>query len=87
MQILHNPRCRKSRETLQLITDAGIEPEIIEYLKEHHKDRYDDGVLEGIEVEDPRRHGPKGLQIILRTPPLHKFRVVVPLWESVELSS
>ena len=34
MQILHNPRCRKSRETLQLITDAGIEPEIIEYLKE-----------------------------------------------------
>lgn len=34
MQILHNPRCRKSRETLQLIKDAGVEPEIVEYLKE-----------------------------------------------------
>lgn len=33
MQIYHNPRCSKSRQTLQLIQDAGIEPEIIEYLK------------------------------------------------------
>jgi arsenate reductase len=34
MKIYHNPRCRKSRETLQLIEEKGIEPEIIEYLKE-----------------------------------------------------
>jgi len=33
MQILHNPRCRKSRETLELITAAGIEPEVILYLE------------------------------------------------------
>lgn len=33
MIIYHNPRCRKSRETLQLIQDAGIEPEVVEYLK------------------------------------------------------
>lgn len=33
MKIYHNPRCRKSRETLQLIQDAGIEPEVVEYLK------------------------------------------------------
>ncbi len=32
MKIFHNPRCGKSRETLKLIQDAGIEPEIIEYL-------------------------------------------------------
>lgn len=31
--IYHNPRCSKSRQTLQLIQDKGIEPEIIEYLK------------------------------------------------------
>ncbi len=33
MKIYHNPRCRKSRETLQLIEDRGQKPEIIEYLK------------------------------------------------------
>ncbi len=34
MTIYHNPRCKKSRETLQLIREKGIEPEIVEYLKE-----------------------------------------------------
>ena len=33
IKIYHNPRCRKSRETLKLIREAGHEPEIIEYLK------------------------------------------------------
>lgn len=33
MKIYHNPRCRKSRETLALIREAGTEPEIVEYLK------------------------------------------------------
>lgn len=31
--IYHNPRCSKSRETLNLIREQGLEPEIIEYLK------------------------------------------------------
>lgn len=30
--IWHNPRCSKSRQTLQLIRDRGIEPTIVEYL-------------------------------------------------------
>ena len=29
----HNPRCTKSRETLALLRDRSVEPEIIEYLK------------------------------------------------------
>jgi arsenate reductase len=33
MKIYHNPRCTKSRETLELIRSKGIEPEVIEYLK------------------------------------------------------
>jgi arsenate reductase len=32
--IYHNPRCSKSRATLQLLLDRGIEPRIVEYLKE-----------------------------------------------------
>lgn len=33
MTIYHNPRCKKSRETLQIIRDQGMEPDIVEYLK------------------------------------------------------
>ncbi len=33
VKIYHNPRCGKSRQTLQLLKEQGIEPEIIEYLK------------------------------------------------------
>lgn len=33
-KIYHNPRCSKSRQTLQILKDNGIEPQIIEYLKE-----------------------------------------------------
>lgn len=33
MKIYHNPRCRKSRETLAIIHFADIDPEIVEYLK------------------------------------------------------
>ena len=31
--IYHNPRCTKSRQTLALLQENGVEPTIIEYLK------------------------------------------------------
>lgn len=34
MKIYHNPRCRKSRETLAILEDAGKDVEIVEYLKD-----------------------------------------------------
>ena len=33
MKIYHNPRCSKSRQTLELIRQAGVEPEIVLYLE------------------------------------------------------
>jgi arsenate reductase len=33
ISIYHNPRCSKSRQTLQILHDQGHDPEIIEYLK------------------------------------------------------
>lgn len=33
MKIYHNPRCSKSRQTLALIKEKGIEPEIVRYLE------------------------------------------------------
>lgn len=32
VKIYHNPRCSKSRETLQLLQGRGVEPEVIKYL-------------------------------------------------------
>jgi len=34
--IYHNPRCSTSRKTLTLLRDRGIEPQVIEYLKDPH---------------------------------------------------
>ena len=33
IKIYHNPRCRKSREGLQILQESGQEFEIIDYLK------------------------------------------------------
>jgi arsenate reductase len=31
--LYHNPRCGKSRQTLELLRERGIEPTVVEYLK------------------------------------------------------
>ena len=33
IKIYHNPRCSKSRQTLEILQHAGQQPEVIEYLK------------------------------------------------------
>ena len=40
LKILHNPRCSKSRQTLEIINSKSISVEVIEYLKTPLK--YDD---------------------------------------------
>ena len=32
--IYHNPRCSKSRETLSLLKEKGVEPTVVEYLNQ-----------------------------------------------------
>lgn len=32
--IYHNPRCSKSRQTLDLLTQKGIQPDVIKYLED-----------------------------------------------------
>jgi arsenate reductase len=34
LTIYHNPRCSKSRKTLELIQETGVRPSIVEYLSE-----------------------------------------------------
>ncbi|MFG1930811.1 arsenate reductase (glutaredoxin) [Mycobacterium sp. NPDC048908] len=32
-RIYHNPKCSTSRKTLELLRDNGVEPEVVQYLK------------------------------------------------------
>ncbi|MGB0176347.1 MAG: arsenate reductase (glutaredoxin) [Owenweeksia sp.] len=34
MKLYHNPRCRKSREALELLNNRGLQPELVLYMKE-----------------------------------------------------
>ena len=49
--IYHNPSCSKSRQTLQLLRDRGIEPEIVEYLKTPPDEKRLDGLLQMLGME------------------------------------
>lgn len=51
IKIYHNPRCGKSRQTLALITEAGIEPEVIEYLKIPPTAEELDSILKKLKME------------------------------------
>jgi len=51
VKIYHNPRCGKSRQTLQLLKDQGIEPEVIEYLKTPPNAQELDEILQKLGME------------------------------------
>jgi arsenate reductase len=44
--IYHNPRCSKSRNTLALLREHGIEPEVILYLETQPDEREISGLLD-----------------------------------------
>ncbi len=51
IKIYHNPRCSKSRATLQLLKEQGIEPEIIEYLKTPPSAEELEDILQKLELQ------------------------------------
>lgn len=53
VRIYHNPSCSKSRATLDLLRDRGIEPEVVEYLKTPPNEAELEGILAGLGF-DPR---------------------------------
>ena len=48
VEIYHNPRCSKSRATLELLRERGIEPVVIEYLKTPLTAAQLGGLIEGL---------------------------------------
>ncbi len=51
VKIFHNPRCSKSRQTLQLLQAQGLEPEIIDYLKSPPTAAELDDILQKLAIE------------------------------------
>jgi len=49
--IYHNPRCSKSRQTLALLQEQGIEPKVVEYLNETPDTKTLDGLLKKLKLE------------------------------------
>ncbi|WP_428700339.1 arsenate reductase (glutaredoxin) [Stappia sp.] len=52
--IWHNPRCSKSRRTLELIREAGIEPVVRLYLKDAPDEAEIRAALAALGLADPR---------------------------------
>lgn len=59
LTILHNPRCSKSRQTLALIEERGITPEVIHYLEQPPTQKALKAILQklGISARDLLRKG------------------------------
>ena len=49
--LYHNPRCSKSRQTLALLQDRGVEPRIVEYLKDPPDAATLDAILKRLKME------------------------------------
>jgi arsenate reductase len=49
--IYHNPRCTKSRQTLALLREQGVEPTIVEYLKDPPDEATLGGLLKKLGME------------------------------------
>lgn len=64
ISLYHNPRCSKSRQTLELLTERGITPQVIEYLKTPPNHQQLDSILRGLNMrprELMRRNEPEYL--------------------------
>jgi hypothetical protein len=81
MELKHDDVVRKLK-----LKDSPNRTQVQEYLRNHHKDRYDADFINEIEVIDARKQTQDGLRIVLKTKPLDKFRVIIPLAKPVELS-
>ena len=49
--IYHNPKCSKSRQTLELLRERGIEPHVVEYLKTPLGEKELDALLKKLRME------------------------------------
>lgn len=80
--IYHNPRCSKSRETLALLQQKGIEPKVIEYLKTPPSAAELDDILQKLGKEPReavRRQEPTYKDLSLDDPALSRAQLIAAM--------
>ena len=87
-RIFHNPRCSKSRQTLELLTKQGIQPEIVRYLETPPTAQELDAILNKLALQ-PRqlmRHKePEYKQLELDCPNLSRQQLIAAMVEHPRL--
>jgi arsenate reductase len=80
--IYHNPMCSKSRETLTLLRDRGVEPRIVEYLKDPPTVEVLSDVLDRLGLEPRalmRRKEPEYAELGLDDPGLSREALIAAM--------
>lgn len=67
------------------ISDDPTLAQVQEYLRMHSKNRYEESFIAQVRIKDAKCQTSKGVQIVLDTPPLDKYRIIFPLAEAVKL--
>jgi arsenate reductase len=88
VEIYHNPRCSKSRQTLSLLQEQGIEPHIVKYLDTPPDATTLEGILQmlGMEPRDLMRKGEQEYKDLhLKNPELSRDQLIQAMVEHPKL--
>jgi len=80
--IYHNPRCSKSREALALLRGQGVEPEVVEYLKDPPSAEVLSDLLQRLALEPRalmRRKEPEYAELGLDDPGLSREALIAAM--------
>lgn len=69
------------------LSDSPSLEDVQTYLRNYHKDRYSDDFIDAVGIVEACRETTKKQLTTLKTPPQHKFRIFLFLWETVEVKS
>jgi arsenate reductase len=86
--IFHNPRCSKSRQTLELLNERGIDADIVEYLKTPPDAHMLEHILDllGMQPRDLMRTGePEYRELGLDDPALDRQQLIDAMVEHPKL--
>lgn len=86
--IYHNPRCSKSRATLELLLANGIEPRVVEYLKTPPTQAEMEHILARLEMEPRelmRKHEDEYADAALDDPGLTRETLILAMLQRPKL--